>query len=288
MQEGRIIKAYGGFYYVQTETDVITCFLRKRIKREMNVLIGDEVKIRMADEEKGVIEAILPRRNELLRPPVANVDQMVIVFAASEPEPNFMLLDRFLFLGEKAGLHIIICFNKMDLVDIPDFQAKTALYHEIGYPVQYLSAKKELGIDAFKDGLSQKISVFCGPSGVGKSALLNAIQPGMQLKTGEISDKIKRGKHTTRHVELLPFKQGGYIVDTPGFSYLTFEDVKPEQVIDYFPDLKPYQKDCQYRECLHRQQTGCGVYEALLAGNISKERYERYLEFLTEISGEEK
>lgn len=283
MESGIVVKALGGFYFIKTAQEVKRCFLRGRLKRERNVQVGDHVEFANIDSETGVIETVLPRRNQLRRPPVANVDQVVIVFAAKSPEPNFILLDRFLILTEQANLKAIICINKIDLVEAEDELTKFAAYPAIGYPVIYTSTKAGNGIAELRELLHHKLTVFAGPSGVGKSALLNAVQPGFALKTGVISDKIERGKHTTRHVELLTLPEGGLVADTPGFSLLNIEAPAGE-LIGLFPDLARYTADCEFADCNHTENDGCGVIRALAAGKIQPRRYNHYLEFLQEIT----
>lgn len=222
----------------------------------------------------------------MIRPAVANIDQAVIVFAVKEPDPSFTLLDRFLVQVGTQGIRPVICFNKVDLIDGENILA--APYIKAGYKVINASAKKDLGIDSLKNILREGITVFAGPSGVGKSSLLNAVQPGFSLKTGKIGAKIKRGRHTTRHVELLPLGSQGYVVDTPGFSSLFLPDVKREELFYYYPEIEQYASGCKYRGCLHYNEPQCAVKDALSNKQIDEGRYWRYIDLLKEIIEKER
>jgi len=283
MESGIVVKVLGGFYFVRTNNgEEKRCFLRGRLKREHNVIVGDQVRLAKIDSESGVIEEVLPRKSELKRPPVANVDQVVIVFAAKSPDPNFTLLDRFLVLTEQANLKAVICINKVDLVEMDAVREQFSCYQQIGYPLLFTSTKAGIGISDLRNLLHDKLTVFAGPSGVGKSALLNAIQPGFALRTGDVSVKIGRGRHTTRCVELLSLTGGGLVVDTPGFSLLELA-IAPEALINFFPDLAVYKADCEFADCRHNETPDCGLTKALAAGKINPQRYLRYREFLQEI-----
>lgn len=281
---GVVIKAYNSFYYVQTNEKVTMCTLRGRFKKErFSLIVGDEVEYAL-DAGKGVIERILPRHSILKKPPVANVDQVVLTFAAVSPDINLQLIDRFLVLAEMSRLvTIIICINKADLADIDELNKIRNLYRQIGYPVFLLSAKTGLGIGDLKNTLYNKISVFAGPSGVGKSTILNAIEPGLSLVTGEISEKIKRGKHTTRFAQLLPISGGGLLVDTPGFSFTEFNDIEKNELTYYFREIEHVAPQCKFNTCLHDKEPQCAVKQAVASGNISESRYRSYLEILYEI-----
>ena len=237
------------------------------------------------DEEtkKGVVEEIDKRDTELIRPPIANVDKALIVFAVKNPKPHLSLLDRFIVLAEKEGLEIVIVLTKADLDDDNTLERITNIYELSGYKVIPVSNKTKLNIDKIKDELRGNVVVFAGPSGVGKSSLLNEIDSNFMLQTGEVSDKIKRGKHTTRHAELLKLDCGGMVADTPGFSSLTLDDIEENELKDYFIEFDNFD-DCKFgSRCIHENEPGCGVKEAVEDEEISKERYDSYIQLLNEI-----
>lgn len=286
--EGIVIKGYSGFYYVRIGKDLWECSLRGRFRLEkQQVLVGDRVVVKQRHGLKGVIDKVLPRRTFLIRPPVANVERAVIIFAAMDPDPNLPLLDRFLLLAAAAGVEPVICFNKADLAK-EKVQEMTGLYRKVGYHVFYTSAKQKVGLEDLQSVLNEGISVLAGPSGVGKSSLLNAIAPGLSLKTGEISRKLGRGKHTTRHVELLSLPSGGLVADTPGFSSLYLPKMKREELADFFPEFIKYMNDCRFNGCLHNQEPDCAVKNAVAQGDISEQRYNNYLMFLKEVIEQER
>jgi len=291
MEEGIVVKIHSNYYYVVRETEdgigseQIECFLRGKFKKQkIQAMVGDRVKFTLTAATTGVVEEILPRKSELKRPSVANLDQVVIVFSLTNPDPNWLLVDRFFILAEQTGLDILLCLNKVDLVKTEEELAEGDIYQRIGYPVLYCSAKKDIGLEQVKSLLQGKISVFAGPSGVGKSALLNAIQPGLQLKTGELSEEIQRGKHTTRHVELIKLDLGGLVVDAPGFSNLVLEELTKEELNSLFPEIEEVSSACHYSPCFHWKEPGCAVKEQVSQGIISGRRYENYLNFLQEIT----
>lgn len=284
MLRGVIVRAFNSYYFVQTANKVTMCTLRGRFKKErFSLLVGDEVEYTATGEEKGVIEHILPRRSMLRRPMVANVDQVILTFAAVNPDINPALVDRFLILAELSGLKIVICINKVDLADTNQLQALTGLYQRIGYPVLLLSARQNTGLAPLKQCLFGRISVFAGPSGAGKSTILNALEPGLALTTGEVSAKIGRGKHTTRFAELLPLSGGGFVVDTPGFSFTEFTDVAAPVLMHCFPEFANIAGNCKFTTCLHHKEPQCAVKQAVQDGQIAPKRYDSYLEVLTEI-----
>lgn len=288
MLEGIVIKAYSGYYYVQQQEKVWTCRLRGKFRLEkQDVLVGDRVKIKPADNDTGTVYEVMPRSSKLIRPPVANVEQAIITFAVQNPEPNLDLLDRFLILAEGAGVVPIICLNKGDLLT-EGHPSWLNIYSAIGYQVILASTKELQGIEQLKQLLIGKISVFAGPSGVGKSSLLNAIQPGLKLQTGEISQKLKRGRHTTRHVELLPLQSGGLVADTPGFSNLYLPDIPSEELIRLFPEMVGYADLCRFNSCSHHKEPDCAVKEAVSKGKISERRYHSYTHLLTELKEQER
>lgn len=288
MLEGIVIKAYSGYYYVQQKEKTWTCRLRGKFRLEkQDVLVGDRVKIKPADNDTGTVYEVMPRSSKLIRPPVANVEQAIITFAVQNPDPNLDLLDRFLILAEGAGVVPIICLNKGDLLTEGP-PSWLNIYSAIGYQVVLASTKELQGIEQLKQLLSGKISVFAGPSGVGKSSLLNAIQPGLKLQTGEISQKLKRGRHTTRHVELLPLQSGGLVADTPGFSSLYLPDIAAEELISLFPEMAGYAGLCRFNSCSHHKEPDCAVKEAMNKGKISERRYQSYTHLLTELKEQER
>lgn len=288
--EGIIVRGYSGFYYVQVGEKVYECSLRGRYRlTKQDFFTGDRVKIKPVEgKEKGVIEEVLPRQTVLFRPPIANVTQVVIVMALAQPEPDLVLLDRLLVLAEQARIRPVLCFNKMDLAKPQVSQELFNLYQNIGYRVLLTSAKQEIGIEELRDELKGEVTVLAGPSGVGKSSLLNAVQPGLKLKTGEVGKKTQRGRHTTRHVSLIPFKDSGFVADTPGFSRLQLPEMKREELSYYFPEFEPYIHNCKFNSCLHHKEPQCGVKEALAKGEINSRRYEHYLDFLAEVIAKER
>lgn len=287
MINGKIIKGIGGFYYVDTEKGLYECRARGIFrKNKITPLVGDRVSISVVDEEnkKGVVEEIEKRDTELVRPPIANVDKALIVFAIKNPAPNLSLLDRFIVLAEKENLEIVIVFTKVDLDADGELLAELKSIYEVsGYKVIPVSNKLKLNIDKIKEELKENTVVFAGPSGVGKSSLLNEVDKNFELKTGEVSDKIKRGKHTTRHAELLKLECGGMVADTPGFSSLTLDDIDESELKEYFIEFDKHD-DCRFgSRCIHENEPSCAVKEAVENGEISKKRYESYIQLLNEI-----
>lgn len=292
MINGKIIKGIGGFYYVDTEKGLYECRARGIFrKNKITPLVGDRVSISVVDEEnkKGVVEEIEKRDTELVRPPIANVDKALIVFAIKNPAPNLSLLDRFIVLAEKENLEIVIVFTKVDLdADGELLEELKSIYEVSGYKVIPVSNKLKLNIDKIKEELKENTVVFAGPSGVGKSSLLNEVDKNFELKTGEVSDKIKRGKHTTRHAELLKLECGGMVADTPGFSSLTLDDIDESELKEYFIEFDKYD-DCRFgSRCIHENEPSCAVKEAVENGEISKKRYESYIQLLNEIRSEKR
>ncbi len=292
MINGKIIKGIGGFYYVDTENGLYECRARGIFrKNKITPLVGDRVSISVVDEEnkKGVVEEIEERDTELVRPPIANVDKALIVFAIKNPSPNLSLLDRFIVLAEKENLEIVIVFTKVDLdADGELLEELKSIYEVSGYKVIPVSNKLKLNIDKIKEELKENTVVFAGPSGVGKSSLLNEVDKNFELKTGEVSDKIKRGKHTTRHAELLKLECGGMVADTPGFSSLTLDDTDESELKEYFIEFDKYD-DCRFgSRCIHENEPSCAVKEAVENGEISKKRYESYIQLLNEIRSEKR
>ncbi len=281
--EGVVVRAYGGYYYVREGLREWVCSLRGRFRYEkQQVLVGDRVRLKPVRERTGVIEKILPRRTVLVRPPVANVDQVAAVFAVKDPEPNPALLDRFLISAMMNNIDILICFNKVDLSG--DFTANPLISRYLkNYRAVLTSAMTGKGLDRLKEMLQDRITVFAGPSGVGKSTILNELMPGLKLKTGAISVKLRRGKHTTRHVELISLPEGGLVADTPGFSSLDLPDLEPQELAGYFPEMEMYYGSCRFIGCLHNKEPGCAVKDAVKSGKIEETRYRQYLEFMQEL-----
>lgn len=282
MTIGRVIKNYNGYYYVDTGTgDLIEC--RRRGKIKTKILVGDELEITELGGAKGVIENILPRHTCLRRPAIANIDQMFIIMAAQSPDPNQFLIDKILMTCEYGGIHPKLCFNKCDL-DTAVAQQYRDLYTKCGYDVYLLSAKEEKGLEPIKSLLPHKMTAFAGPSGVGKSSLLSKILNRDDLSIGAVSEKIKRGRHTTRHSEIMKIDEDTYVVDTPGFSSLDFEHLDAKEIFSLFPDMVPYGGHCRFSSCLHLSEPDCPVKEAVENGAIQKERYETYCKILASIA----
>ncbi|GHH96514.1 ribosome small subunit-dependent GTPase A [Neobacillus kokaensis] len=286
MPEGKIIKALSGFYYVFHDNQIIQCRGRGVFrKNKITPLVGDEVVFQAENDQEGYILEVKERKNELQRPPIANVDQAILVFSAVEPDFSPALLDRFLVLVEFNHIEPLICITKMDLTT--DEQEETILsyakdYTKAGYEVILTSSETEAGIDRLNPHLENKISVFAGQSGVGKSSLLNVLRPDLELKTNDISSHLGRGKHTTRHVELIKIGNG-LVADTPGFSSLEFTNIEAEDLTHCFPELVKAGEDCKFRGCLHLKEPKCAVKAKVDTGDIPPYRYEHYVDFLLEI-----
>lgn len=289
MLEGVIVKGIGGFYYIDTERGVFETRARGIFRKEgIRPTVGDHVRISVLDEEnkKGSLDEILPRRNELIRPKVSNVDQAVIVFAAKSPDMNLDLLDRFLLLAEEQELDIVIVLNKTDRDVNKEYEEVAKLYQQIGYAVICTSAEMGIGMEELRCALENKISVFAGPSGVGKSSLINAAYAGLTLNTGEISEKIQRGRHTTRHAELICISENSYIVDSPGFTSLFLSHIPSEKLHYYFKEFEPFIHKCYYNGCIHVNEPDCAV-KAEIGRAINTKRYERYVSIFQELKKEE-
>lgn len=281
---GVVIRATSGFYYVKSGAHIVACKLRGRMKQNRySVCVGDRVVYTATGDAAGAIEQILPRDSFLKRPEVANVNQAILTFAASHPRVDFGLLDRFLVLAELSEIPAVICINKIDMADPEELKPDLAIYERMGYPVLLVSAKTGVGIAQLQRILYDKVSVFAGPSGVGKSSLLNAIEPGLSLTTGELSQKIGRGKHTTRVAELLVLSGGGYVVDTPGFSFTEFIEMNPEDLRFQYREFRDVLADCHFSSCIHQKEPQCAVKNAVTVGAIATSRYESYCELLQEI-----
>lgn len=284
---GKIMKGIAGFYYVGVaESGVYECKAKGIFRKDkIKPLVGDDVEIEVLNEEEklGNIVKILPRRSELIRPAVANIDQALVIFAAREPKPNLSLLDRFLVIMEKQDVPVIICFNKQDLCDEEEVGRLKEIYEACGYPVVLASAKQGEGIEEIKSLLRGKTTTVAGPSGVGKSSLTNLLQNEVQMETGEISKKLGRGRHTTRHSQIIQIEEDTWLYDTPGFTSFYIEEIEKEELRFYFREFFKYEGTCRFQGCTHTHEPGCMVKNALEEGKISKERYENYLELYGEL-----
>ena len=278
--QGKIIKGIAGFYYVHVvEFGIYECKAKGVFRKEkIKPLVGDNVEIEVLDEseKKGNIVKILPRQNELIRPAVANIDQALVVFAITKPNPHFNLLDRFLVMMESKEIPVILCFNKEDIATDPQIKELEEIYETCGYPMVFVSAKEERGIEKIRELLKGKTTAIAGPSGVGKSSIINILQPDAEMETGAISTKIERGKHTTRHSELFAIDEDSYIMDTPGFSSMDVPGFKKEDLWTCYPEFVEYEPYCRFKGCSHINEPDCGVKEALSDGKISQVRYDNY------------
>ena len=272
--KGTIYKGVGGFYYVMTGSGIVECKARGRFRREhITPMIGDNVEIDVRNG-KGSITDIYPRRSRLIRPAVANIDTIVVVAAAKSPDPNTAVIDKMLVNAEINGIEPIVCINKSELAECDDL---ISLYEHAGYKAIKTSAETGFGIDALRKQIQGKTAAFAGVSGVGKSSLLTIIT-GSSLETGTVSDKISRGRHTTRHVELFPVEGGGYVLDTPGFSSIEPENITPQELADCFPEMREAKRGCRFRGCAHINEPDCAVKALVRKGEIAESRYESYKE----------
>lgn len=285
--QGKIIKGIAGFYYVHVVgSGLYECKAKGSFRKDkQKPLVGDLVEITVLDEaeKKGNIEKLYPRKTELIRPAVANIDQALVVFAVTKPKPHFNLLDRFLVMMERKEVPVVLCFNKQDLATEEEILQLQEIYATCGYPLVFTSAQKQENIEAVRELLKGKTTAIAGPSGVGKSSLINLLQPEAKMETGSISEKIERGKHTTRHSELIWIEEDTYIMDTPGFSSLYVNDFEKEELKYFFPEFDPYEGSCRFLGCDHVHEPDCSVKAAVEEGKIHPIRYENYLEMYQEL-----
>lgn len=286
--QGKIIKGIAGFYYVKAgESGIYECKAKGIFRKaKIKPLVGDNVKIEVLSEEEklGNITDILPRKNELIRPAVANVDQALVIFSARDPVPNLSLLDRFLVTMERQEVPVVICFNKLDLAAAGELEEFRDIYRACGYEVLLASAGSGEGVEELKSILRGKTTTVAGPSGVGKSSLTNLLQEGVVMETGEISKKLGRGRHTTRHSQLIEVEPGTYLLDTPGFTSFYVEDMEKEELRFYFREFGKYEGQCRFQGCSHTHEPSCAVKAALERGELSGKRYDSYLDLYRELA----
>ena len=277
MVKGQIFKIHSDFYYVNSDNSIFECKIREVLKKQkQKIYVGDFVEF-----QDGAIEKILPRKNYIPRPTAANIDRIIIISAVKEPELNFTQLNRYISFAKYYNLETVLCFNKNDLSEDDRIIEKVfSIYEPLGYDILFTSALEGYGIEEFKEVLSGKTSVLCGSSGVGKSSLINAVCPGLNLRTKNVSEKTQRGVHTTRHSEIIPLNENSRIVDTPGFSNLKFDFLMPNELDLLFEEIAKYKKECKFPDCLHLTESGCAVKENL--DKIDETRYQSYKEFVSE------
>ena len=286
---GKIVKGISGFYYVYVAgTGIYECKAKGIFrKQKVKPLVGDDVEIAVVDKEQriGNVEKLLPRKKELVRPAVANIDMALVIFAAAKPDPNFNLLDRFLCMMEYQSVPVTICFNKCDLITEEKRKVLRAIYEPAGYKLLFTSAKAGENIDLLKELLRGKMTAVAGPSGVGKSSLINTLQDSVHMETGVISDKIERGKHTTRHSQIIPVAEDTFIMDTPGFSSMDLPGFEKEDLRTCYPEFREYEPNCRFIGCSHIGEPDCGVKDAIAEGKISRVRYDNYVQLYNEKKG---
>ena len=281
--QGRVLKNYNGYYYVSVEDKIYTCKVKGKMKQNrFSLATGDMVSFQMGEKDEGMIKKVLPRKNFLLRPTIANLDLLVVTFACASPDFSYLLADKLFALAELAKIPAILVLNKKDIAPDGLIDEVKATYEKIGYEVFAISADNNEGIEPLREKLRGKICAFGGPSGVGKSSTINAIDSTVDLRTGEVSEKIGRGKHTTRYAQLLPFDEG-YIADTPGFGNLLFEDFDEKNLVDCFKEFADFEDGCKFCPCNHTHEPVCGVKEAVASGEVAQSRYQSYLDILQEI-----
>lgn len=289
---GWVIRLSSGFFYVQTAEGMVTCQMRGKLKRLRGggdvIAVGDRVQVTCLSDGSGMIETVDARHSELIRMDprpqgeyrqvlLANIDQIVLVFACANPEPHLRMLDRFLVIAEKQNIPAVVVANKVDLLPPEEVKAIFGVYEDLGYPVLYTSVRQNIGVQTLHDCLHGKISGLAGPSGVGKSSLLNQIQPELGLAVRDVSDQTAKGRHTTVARRLFALNDGGYVADLPGLKSLALWDTQPEELDGYFPELRELVQYCQYNDCTHRNERGCAVVRAMEEGSVDPRRYESYL-----------
>lgn len=289
---GIIVKAISSFYYVEAENKIYETKVRGNWRHNnVELVTGDRVEIEVLDEEnkKGIIFKGHKRDNLMKRPPIANTTQAILVFAVKSPDPNLSLIDRFLITAKKESVDIIICFNKIDLDDAKLIDSLKENYKGTGYPILAVSAETGYNVDELESYLKNNITIVAGPSGAGKSTLINRLVEDVKLKTGKVSEKIGRGRHTTRYTELIKVDENSYIADSPGFSSIDLSDIEERDLKEYFIDFYEYDVDCRFgAKCIHENEPDCKVKEAVEQGLVSARRYESYLQLLNEIRDKNK
>lgn len=290
--QGKIIKGIAGFYYVHVAgKGVFECKAKGIFRKDhLKPLVGDDVLLDVLEEDKllGNIRELLPRHSELIRPAVANVDQALVIFAIVKPQPNFNLLDRFLVMMQQQEIPCVICFNKLDMDECRKGEFYQAVYRSCGFRTISVSAADRSGLEEMNEILKRKTTTVAGPSGVGKSSLINCLQSGVVMETGAISEKIERGKHTTRHTELIAIGEDTFICDTPGFSSLNLFDMEKEKLTEYYPEFAQFEKECRFGVCSHINEPICGVKSALEQGRIHRLRYDNYCLLYEELKNKKK
>lgn len=287
--QGRIIKGIAGFYYVYADDGILYACKARGIFRNKKItpLVGDEVEFTITDDtdKEGNIDSIFPRSNSLIRPAVANVDQAVVFFAKNNPVPDMGLVDRLIITMENTGIEPVLVFNKADLEDAAqlDLEEEKKGFRRAGYPVYDICVKTGEGVEDVKKALHGHTSTLAGPSGAGKSSFINAVCPDADMETGEISDKLGRGRHTTRHAQIFVVDPESFIVDTPGFSSYDLADIKPEELSDMYPEFKEYTGSCRFSSCSHTHEPGCAVRDAVENGELPRCRYDRYVRFYEDL-----
>lgn len=276
IKSGIIVKGIGGFYYVKTDGGIIECRARGKFRNESKTpTVGDSVEIDVDIDNTGTVKTINKRKNFFIRPPISNIDTLIIVAALKDPEPDFVFIDKMLLIAKKNNVDVILCVNKTDLESDNELDNFKEIYKNSNVQVIFVSTYENEGIDTLKNAINHKVTAFAGFSGVGKSSILKMLT-GLDLQTGDISKKLSRGKHTTRHVELLEYEKGSYLADTPGFSMLDIPDIGSNELYLYYDEFKPYYDECKFSDCSHINENKCAVKDAAENGLISKSRYESY------------
>lgn len=284
MKEGVIIKGIGGFYDVLDDNKVVRCKPRGRFRKlGITPMVGDRVLYTPETQgSEGALEEILPRKNTLIRPSITNIDNLAVVAAAAHPAPDLLLIDKLMISAERMGISVLLIINKIDLAEPDELHALKSQYTPTGYPIFCVSGKFGQGIEELSKAM-KGITTLAGQSGVGKSTIINNLHPGKELETGNVSKKIKRGRHTTRHVELLILPYGGMVADTPGFSQIGLLDFEPIELQESYPEFEQYRRDCYFNGCMHISEPGCRVRQAVEDGCVSEGRFERYVHIIEEI-----